>query len=574
MGEEIVAATKRSAPSARKGAAAPKKLVRAAITTNTAQRSKKTATKPQNESKFLIKLLFALIVVGIVVIVAVPELRHGITSLFSEKEKPKEKEEKKEGNRRVCSNFNNGGCAASNSNYKRNSSSSGNSLLECCMKKTCEDVSCGKGRKKKPNSEGNTRHECCAEIISKKCSDFSCVAEFGKAWKRRTGVSEWTINKKECCLQKTCAEITCLAGRVKMGNAVGHEEDDCCRDKTCEEIDCSADGKVARAGATGSTSSECCAARVSCDSFDCTNYGSTWTNKTSTTLFTTLSLESCCRKRTCFDVDCGEGMTKKTNGTGSSELTCCEAKAAPPITPPPDPPFSYLTEGDCNKDSCTVERMCLMNPMCTAIGQQKNGCWHLLKGKRVLVPETLKVYSELIRPAEFSDPYRIRGDNFIKARMRIALWNLKHKRWIKMGGEDMQLSPPTNGPVLPSNWDSERFWLVPYEVRHGETEFALYNDKHRRYVRMPKRGASIDTTKRSRKLISMPNGLGWERFKFLNQCGGRYALKCSQTAGGVSFMRATSSNDVTASDGIYVEPPKNKQLLAEVSQEIFYVVQV
>ena len=187
----------------------------------------------------------------------------------------------------------------------------------------------------------------------------------------------------------------------------------------------------------------------------------------------------------------------------------------------------------------------------------------------------MKTYSKITALTSFSDPLRIRGDHFIKAHMRIGLWNLKHKRWIKMWGGDMTLSPPSNSPILPGHWDSERFWLVPYKVRHGETEFALYNDKHKRYVRMPTRGASIDTTGiREPKLTLMPDDMGWERFKFLNQCGGRYALKCSRTAGGASFMRATSWNDVNASDGIHVDPPKNKQLIAEVSDEIFYVVQV
>ena len=41
--------------------------------------------------------------------------------------------------------------------------------------------------------------------------------------------------------------------------------------------------------------------------------------------------------------------------------------------------FSYVGTGDCHNDALRVGNMCRANPECDYIGQQSNGCWHLLK---------------------------------------------------------------------------------------------------------------------------------------------------------------------------------------------------
>ncbi|AEO97760.1 hypothetical protein EhV310 [Emiliania huxleyi virus 86] len=44
-------------------------------------------------------------------------------------------------------------------------------------------------------------------------------------------------------------------------------------------------------------------------------------------------------------------------------------------------PLVYLGSGACVGDNQEIpEGHCDENPECTAIGRQKNGCWHLLKG--------------------------------------------------------------------------------------------------------------------------------------------------------------------------------------------------
>ena len=41
--------------------------------------------------------------------------------------------------------------------------------------------------------------------------------------------------------------------------------------------------------------------------------------------------------------------------------------------------FSYVGEGGCHNDTLKAGNMCRANPECDYIGQQSNGCWHLLK---------------------------------------------------------------------------------------------------------------------------------------------------------------------------------------------------
>src|SRR6056300_741122 len=50
----------------------------------------------------------------------------------------------------------------------------------------------------------------------------------------------------------------------------------------------------------------------------------------------------------------------------------------PSSTPTPSS-FSYLQSGECHNDALKVGNMCRANPDCDYIGQQSNGCWHLLK---------------------------------------------------------------------------------------------------------------------------------------------------------------------------------------------------
>lgn len=278
----------------------------------------------------IIKIAIGCLVVGVVVVFAIDmfKVRTKFLSLFKKKKDTKSKEKNESENpARDCSNFEKGGCEASDSHYKRNSSKNGNSLEECCVKKTCSDVSCGSGRKKRTNAVGTTRNECCEEkqVLVKNCSRFSCSAEFGPSWMSKTTVSEWVSSKKECCVRRTCADIPCRPGRVKKTNANGNEENACCRDKTCEDVDCPANGRVARPGAVGSTASACCQPQFSCDEFDCTNYGGGYV-KRQDAAGKNGTLESCCRKRTCHDVECGPDFQKRDEGEGSSEASCCEPK--------------------------------------------------------------------------------------------------------------------------------------------------------------------------------------------------------------------------------------------------------
>ena len=46
---------------------------------------------------------------------------------------------------------------------------------------------------------------------------------------------------------------------------------------------------------------------------------------------------------------------------------------------PPPSTFSYVGDGQCTNDSQSTVTLCKSNSECDYIGQQSNGCWHLLK---------------------------------------------------------------------------------------------------------------------------------------------------------------------------------------------------
>ena len=190
----------------------------------------------------------------------------------------------------------------------------------------------------------------------------------------------------------------------------------------------------------------------------------------------------------------------------------------------------------------------MANPKCTAIGRH-GICFHLFAGDEPTFSQKTHYQSIVVRSKFTSE----KNAN-IRAGMEVGLWNAVHKRWVKMRDADMRLSPKTDTPDMPKHWDSERFLLIQY---NGGNEFALYNKRHKRYVRAPRIHKSMDTTDQHAlpnmptSQIVMPDGWGWERFRFVNKCGGNYALECARSLGGKTYMRAQDNLDIGAGHAVH-----------------------
>ncbi|AHA55737.1 putative membrane protein [Emiliania huxleyi virus 164] len=117
----------------------------------------------------------------------------------------------------------------------------------------------------------------------------------------------------------------------------------------------------------------------------------------------------------------------------------------------------------------------------------------------------------------------------------VALYSDHWKRFVKIDGRRVIMSPTINVPSVPAWWHSEKFELVSAQ----DGQFALYNHKYKNYLRMPGRNKDMDGSDRQNKHSSIPhNQMGWERFQFIHKGDGQYAIKCPYSVGGPSYMRA------------------------------------
>ena len=144
--------------------------------------------------------------------------------------------------------------------------------------------------------------------------------------------------------------------------------------------------------------------------------------------------------------------------------------------------------------------------------------------------------------------------NPFKAGEEIALWNPHWKKFIKMQGNTMMLSPEVSDGRLPSTWTREVFTLINTgQVWHGHTVFGIWNKIERRYVRMPEHNANGKrmnaTNHQFNNPTMMPAGMGWEKFVFVPQGNGLYAVRCPFTGSGGLYMRENGTmNYVDAAD--------------------------
>jgi len=144
--------------------------------------------------------------------------------------------------------------------------------------------------------------------------------------------------------------------------------------------------------------------------------------------------------------------------------------------------------------------------------------------------------------------------NPFKAGEEIALWNPHWKKFIKMQGNTMMLSPEVSDGRLPSTWTREVFTLISTgQVWHGHTVFGIWNKIERRYVRMPEHNANGKrmnaTNHQFNNPTMMPAGMGWEKFVFVPQGNGLYAVRCPFTGSGGLYMRENGTmNYVDAAD--------------------------
>ena len=116
----------------------------------------------------------------------------------------------------------------------------------------------------------------------------------------------------------------------------------------------------------------------------------------------------------------------------------------------------------------------------------------------------------------------------------VALYNDHWRRFVKVDGRRVKMSPVVHSVSIPGSWHSERFELVP--ARNGG--FGLYNHRSRNYLRMPGRNKDMDGSNGTHKHARVPDGWGWEQFIFENRGNGQYAIKCPYSIGGPSYMRA------------------------------------
>ncbi|CAE7423107.1 unnamed protein product, partial [Symbiodinium sp. CCMP2456] len=76
---------------------------------------------------------------------------------------------------------------------------------------------------------------------------------------------------------------------------------------------------------------------------------------------------------------------------------------------------------------------------------------------------------------------------------------------------------------LPSNWDWERFRPVSALLRPGTT-VALWNDVHKRYLRMNGHHDKMDGSPKLGKMTDAPRGWTWELFRVVDAGYGQVAL--------------------------------------------------
>lgn len=92
----------------------------------------------------------------------------------------------------------------------------------------------------------------------------------------------------------------------------------------------------------------------------------------------------------------------------------------------------------------------------------------------------------------------------------IYFYSNTHKKFLKMSNTDILLSDKKEIKELPSNWESEKFVIIPSSKKDY---YGLWNPIHNRFVRARQDNKKIDTSDIKYNGI-MPKNWTWELFKF------------------------------------------------------------
>lgn len=232
----------------------------------------------------------------------------------------------------------------------------------------------------------------------------------------------------------------------------------------------------------------------------------------------------------------------------------------PPSAPADSVPGTLFHTTRCNAcgiDWCGNYELHAQNKKYSNSGKtlQARGCDGVTSAWRsVRDSGTKAVYAVPPSPRSEKDMIMHVPQNPFKAGEEIALWNPHWKKFIKMQGNTMMLSPEVSDGRLPSTWTREVFTLISTgQVWHGHTVFGIWNMIERRYVRMPEHNANGKrmnaTNHQFNNPTMMPAGMGWEKFVFVPQGNGLYAVRCPFTGSGGLYMRENGTmNYVDAAD--------------------------
>ncbi|CAE7474225.1 unnamed protein product [Symbiodinium natans] len=129
---------------------------------------------------------------------------------------------------------------------------------------------------------------------------------------------------------------------------------------------------------------------------------------------------------------------------------------------------------------------------------------------------------------------------------QVALHCRAHNKYMRMpNGHHMDTSPARNAWDLPSNWGWERFRPVSALLRPGTT-VALWNDIHKRYMRMNGHHDKMDGSPKLNNMNEYPSGWSWEPFRVVDAGYGQVALH-----------NAASNRFIKMSSKMHRSPTKN-----------------